>query len=62
MNYAILDENKIVVGVSQLSGRVDSEKMIEISEYDGDLIGKEWNGVRFVGSSIKKRALAPPLE
>lgn len=41
--YAIIDENGIVVGVSQLSGEVSKSDMILIDS-DFDLANKKWNG------------------
>jgi hypothetical protein len=43
--YAQLDENNIVVAVSQLSGEVDAPNMIEIPEYDTSLLGKKYNAL-----------------
>lgn len=42
--YAQLNDNNICVGVSDLSGIVESENMLEIAEYDTGLLGKHWNG------------------
>lgn len=45
--YAQLDNDNVVVGVSQLSGVVEEPHMIELDEYDISLIGKTWTGEGF---------------
>jgi len=46
MIYAQLDMNNICVGISQLSGEVQAENMLQIEYYDTTLIGKKYeNGV-----------------
>lgn len=42
-NYAQLDSNDIVVGVSSLSGEVTRDNMIPIQFADEELIGKKYN-------------------
>ena len=46
--YAQLDENKIVVGISQLSGEVDLPNMIRLEEYDSSLCGKKYEDGKFI--------------
>lgn len=46
--YAQLNEEKMVVGVSELSGDVILENMISISSYDLSLLGKIWDGKKFI--------------
>lgn len=41
MFYAQLDENKICIGISRLSGKIEAENMIEIESYDSSLISKK---------------------
>ena len=41
--YAQLDDDNIVVGVSQLSGKVSASNMIKIDDYDISLLGKRYN-------------------
>ena len=57
MIYAILkkDGSGIVKGVSQLAGVVSDPLMVEIPDYDESLIGKKYQGGKFVESGI-----APP--
>lgn len=44
--YAEIDESNICIGISDLSGKVQTENMLEleIDSYDISLIGKRWNG------------------
>ena len=48
MFYAQLNENNICVGVSQLSGEVKAENMIEIEAYDALLLGKKYDSGAWV--------------
>ena len=50
--YAQLNENNICIGISQLSGEVKQENMIEIESLDNDLMWRkyehsEWSTVKF---------------
>jgi len=47
MFYAQIDENNIVIGVSQLSGEILLPNLIPIPSYDESLLGKIWNGATF---------------
>ena len=42
-NYAQINESMVVVGVSSLSGLVESASMIAIPSYDLSLLGKTYN-------------------
>lgn len=42
MIYAQINEENICVGVSQLSGKVDSSLLIPIAEFDSSVIGKKY--------------------
>ena len=42
MIYAQINEENICVGVSQLSGKVDSPLLIPIAEFDSSVIGKKY--------------------
>ncbi|MMZ48600.1 hypothetical protein D1872_102750 [compost metagenome] len=42
-NYAQLDSNNLVVGVSQLSGKIDSPNMILLETYDTSLLGATYD-------------------
>lgn len=42
-NYAQLDKEDVVIGVSSLSGEVSSDHMVKIDYYDESLLGKRYN-------------------
>lgn len=46
-NYAQLDENGICVGVSQLTGEVESPLLVRLDECDAELIGKKYENGEF---------------
>lgn len=48
LNYAQLDENNMVIGVSSLSGEVDNPNMVKINEYDESLLGKLYENGNFI--------------
>lgn len=45
--YAQLNDNNIVVGVSNLSNTVEASNMIELTS-DFDVMGKQWDGKLFI--------------
>ena len=52
-NYAQLNGNNIVTGVTQAAGIIDAAHMIEIPEYDTSLLGKKYeNGVFVDGPAV----------
>jgi hypothetical protein len=69
--YAQLNDDLIVVGISQLSSKVDKPNMILLSDYDAELMGNLYNPetIEFIpqetivdyGSKITKRALSQRL-
>lgn len=46
--YAQIDDDNICCGVSQLSGIVEYDNMIQIDSYDMSLMGKMWTGSEWV--------------
>lgn len=52
MYYAEINNDSVCIGISKLGGQVASAKMIPIDTYDTTLMGKKWNGVKFVVSDI----------
>ena len=52
-NYAQLNDNNFVLGVTQAAGTIDAANMIEIPEYDTSLLGKKYeNGVFVDGPAV----------
>ena len=48
VNYAQVDENNIVIGISQLSGKVDNPCMIELEDFNDSLLGKLYDNGKFI--------------
>lgn len=46
--YAVIDRENICKEISQLSGEVIADYMVEIESYDTSLIGKMWTGSEWV--------------
>lgn len=46
--YAQIDDDGICCGVSQLSGIVEHDNMIQLESYDMSLMGKLWTGTEWV--------------
>lgn len=46
--YAQIDDDDICCGVSQLSGIVEHDNMIQLESYDMSLMGKLWTGTEWV--------------
>lgn len=46
--YAQIDDDGICCGVSQLSGEVDYDNMIQLESYDMSLMGKLWTGTEWI--------------
>lgn len=46
--YAQIDEQQICIGVSQLSGEVVAADMVELDSYDINVLGKLWQGGKWV--------------
>lgn len=44
-NYAQINDDSVVIGISSLSGEVISPNMVAISSYDVSLLGKIYNRV-----------------
>ena len=44
-NYAQINDDGVVIGVSSLSGAAISPNMVAISSYDVSLLGKIYNSV-----------------
>ena len=46
--YAQLDVQNVCVGVSQLAGVVDADNLVELDSYDISVLGKVWQGGKWV--------------
>ena len=46
--YVLRDENKICVGISDLSGKVQSDNMIELTNMDASLLGKKHDNGQWI--------------
>lgn len=53
--YAQVDQNGIVVGVSELHGEVIADHMVKLVDYDESLIGKKWDGTAFTDPAAAAR-------
>lgn len=51
--YAQLDVQNMCVGVSQLAGVVDSDNLVELDSYDISVLGKVWQGGKWVDNPNK---------
>lgn len=48
MIYAQLDSNDICIGISQLSGEVQKDNMLQIKEYDVTILGKKYENGNWI--------------
>lgn len=46
--YAQIDENNICYNVSSLSGEINSDNMIRLSDYDISLLGKKYDNEKWI--------------
>ncbi|QEK13734.1 hypothetical protein FQB35_15525 (plasmid) [Crassaminicella thermophila] len=46
--YAQLNEENIVIGISELSGEVSNEKLIRIDNFNENLLGKKYENGEFI--------------
>lgn len=51
--YAQLDVQNVCVGVSQLAGVVDADNLVELDSYDISVLGKLWQGGKWVDNPNK---------
>lgn len=51
--YAQLDVQNMCVGVSQLAGVVDADNLVELDSYDISVLGKLWQGGKWVDNPNK---------
>lgn len=60
--YAQIDDDGICCGVSQLSGIVEHDNMIQLESYDMSLMGKLWTGTEWVENPNPPEPLEPSTE
>lgn len=58
--YAQLDAQNVCVGVSQLAGVVDADSLIELDSYDISVLGKLWQGGKWVDNPNNPTEPEPP--
>lgn len=51
--YAQIDVQNVCVGVSQLAGVVDADNLVELDSYDISVLGKVWQGGKWVENPNK---------
>lgn len=57
--YAQLNENSICIGLSQLSGEVKQENMVEIETFDNDILWRKFDGKRWSAEKFEPESTAP---
>ena len=60
--YAQIDDDDICCGVSQLSGIVEHDNMIQLESYDMSLMGKLWTGTEWVENPNPPEPVEPATE
>ncbi len=60
--YAQIDDDGICCGVSQLSGIVEHDNMIQLESYDMSLIGKLWTGTEWIENPNPPEPVEPTTE
>lgn len=48
MIYAQLDSNNICIGISQLSGEIQKDNMLQIESYDVTILGKKYENGKWI--------------
>ena len=60
--YAQIDDDGICCGVSQLSGIVEHDNMIQLESYDMSLMGKLWTGTEWAENPNPPEPVEPSTE
>lgn len=60
--YAQIDDDGICCGVSQLSGIVEHDNMIQLESYDMSLMGKLWTGTEWIENPNPPEPVEPTTE
>ncbi len=60
--YAQLNENSICIGISQLSGEVIQDNMIEIQSFDNNKIWRKYENKAWSAEKFEPQSTAPISE
>lgn len=60
--YAQIDDDDICCGISQLSGIVEHDNMIQLESYDMSLMGKLWTGTEWIENPNPPEPVEPTTE
>ena len=60
--YAQLNENNICIGISQLSGEVIQDNMIEIQSFDNDKVWRKYENKTWSSEKFEPQSTAPISE
>ena len=60
--YAQLNENNICIGISQLSGEVIKDNMIEIQSFDNDKLWRKYENKAWSAEKFEPQSTAPISE
>lgn len=60
MIYAQLDSNNICIGISQLSGEIQKDNMLQIESYDVTILGKKYENGKWI--ELPKSPVEPTEE
>jgi len=60
--YAQLNENNICIGISQLSGEVIKDNMIEIQSFDNDKLWRKYENKAWSTEKFEPQSTAPISE
>lgn len=60
--YAQINADNVCCGVSQLSGIVEHDNMIQLESYDMSLMGKLWTGTEWVENPNPPEPVEPATE
>lgn len=60
--YAQLNENNICIGISQLSGEVIQDNMIEIQSFDNDKLWRKYENKAWSAEKFEPQSTAPISE
>lgn len=56
--YAVVDDKGICIGVKQVGDEIAKPDHMELPDYDESILGKRWNGAKWVVTAKAKRDAA----